>query len=108
PALAPPLAQRLFPDPRDLSAVSRVIARCGGVDVCFGGVGITGHVAFNDPPEFDDPMPLEAFAALSTRVVRLSRETLLINSVTTCRGNIDRIPKLAVTIGMREISESRK
>ena len=108
PDLAPPPAQRLFPDPGDLAAVPRAIRQFGGVDVCFGGVGITGHVAFNDPPEPHETLSIEAFAALPTRVVTLSRETLLINSVTTCRGNIDRIPKLAVTVGMQEILGSRK
>ena len=79
-----------------------------GCDVCFGGIGITGHVAFNDPPEPGEAMSLEAFKELPTRVVRLSRETRLINSITTSRGNIDRIPEFAVTVGMREILESRK
>ena len=51
PALAPPPMQRHFPDPRDPQATNRLIERCGGVDVAFGGVGITGHLAFNDPPE---------------------------------------------------------
>ncbi len=41
-------------------------------------------------------------------MVRLSRETTLINAVTTSRGNIDRIPEYAVTVGMKEILESRK
>jgi glucosamine-6-phosphate deaminase len=106
--LAPPLEQRLFPDPRDPANVARAIALHGGVDVCFGGVGITGHLAFNDPPEPGETCSLEAFAARATRVVRLSRETVLINSVTASRGNIDRIPKLAITVGMKEILESRK
>lgn len=108
PALAPPPEQRLFPHPGDLAAVPRAIARWGGVDVCFAGVGITGHLAFNDPPEPGEDVSLEAFRALPTRVVRLSRETVLINSVTAARGNVDRIPRLAVTVGMKEILESRK
>jgi glucosamine-6-phosphate deaminase len=65
-------------------------------------------VAFNDPPEPGEKITLEEFRNLPTRVVRLSRETRLINSVTACRGNIDRIPELAVTVGMKEILESRK
>ena len=108
PELAPPPEQIMFPDPKDPGAVSRVIADYGGCDVCFGGIGITGHVAFNDPPEPGEPISLEAFKALPTRVVRLSRETRLINSITTSRGNIDRIPEFAVTVGMKEILESRK
>lgn len=106
--LCPPPAQRIFPSPTDLKAVPQLIEDLGGCDVCFGGIGITGHVAFNDPPEPGERITLESFAALSTRVVSLSRETLLINSVTTCRGNIDRIPKLAVTVGMKEILDSFK
>jgi glucosamine-6-phosphate deaminase len=106
--LAPPPEQRIFPHPLDLSRVPETIARFGGCDVCFGGVGITGHVAFNDPPEPGEKITLEEFRDLPTRIVRLSRETRLINSVTACRGNIDRIPALAVTVGMKEILASRK
>jgi glucosamine-6-phosphate deaminase len=108
PDLAPPAAHRVWPDPRDPGNVARVIEREGGVDVCFGGVGITGHVAFNDPPEPGEGTTADAFARLPTRVVRLSRETVLINSVTAARGNIDRIPRLAVTVGMKEILASGK
>jgi glucosamine-6-phosphate deaminase len=108
PALAPPLAQRLFPDPRDPDAVPRALAGWGGVDVCFGGIGITGHVAFNDPPEPGEPIGLAEFRRLPTRVVRLARETIVINAVAAARGNLDRIPPLAVTVGMREILEARK
>ena len=108
PALAPPLAQNIFPDPRDPAALQGVIDGYGGVDVCFGGVGITGHLAFNDPPEPGAPDDLAAFADLPTRVVTLSRETLTINAVTAARGNIARIPRTAVTVGMREILAARK
>jgi len=108
PDLAPPPGQRHFPDPRDVAATPRLIERHGGTDVCFGGIGITGHVAFNDPPEPGEPVATEAFADLPTRIVTLSRETRLINSITTSRGNIDRIPARAVTVGMREILHSRK
>jgi len=106
--LAPPEDARVFPDPRTPEALGELIDRLGGVDVCFGGVGITGHLAFNDPPEPDAEMDAATFAALPTRVVRLSRETRLINAVTAARGNIDRIPEYAVTVGMREILASRK
>lgn len=108
PDLAPPSEQRVWPDPRDPGGVPRAIARWGGVDVCFAGVGITGHLAFNEPPEPGETVSLEAFRALPTRVVRLSRETVTINSVTASRGNLDRIPKLAVTVGMQEILETRR
>lgn len=108
PELAPPSGQRVFPDPRDLDAVARAIAGWGGVDVCFGGIGITGHLAFNDPPEPEETTSLAEFRVLGTRVVRLSRETIVVNSMTAARGNLDRIPRLAVTVGMKEVLASRK
>jgi glucosamine-6-phosphate deaminase len=108
PELAPTPEHRLFPDPADIGGIGRAIERFGGVDVCFGGVGIMGHVAFNDPPEFPDEADVETFASLPTRIVRLSRETLLINSVTAARGNVDAIPRWATTVGMREILEARQ
>jgi glucosamine-6-phosphate deaminase len=106
--LAPPVDHRIFPHPLALFQLPEIIARSGGCDACFGGIGITGHVAFNDPPEPGEKISLDEFRNLPTRVVRLSRETRLINSVTACRGNIDRIPTLAVTVGMKEILESRR
>jgi glucosamine-6-phosphate deaminase len=108
PALAPPPEHRHFPDPRRPEATTALIDRLGGVDVTFGGVGITGHLAFNDPPEPGEAVDAGAFAALPTRVVQLSRETLTINAVTAARGNIERIPRRAVTVGMKEILASRK
>lgn len=108
PGLAPPADQRIFPDPRDLASVPRAIERFGGVDICYGGVGITGHVAFNEPPARDESPSVEEFAARPTHVLALSTETLVINSVTASRGNIERIPKLAVTVGMQEILGARR
>jgi glucosamine-6-phosphate deaminase len=108
PALAPPVEYRHFPDPQRPRDTTALIERLGGVDVTFGGVGITGHLAFNDPPEPGEAINDLAFADLPTRVVTLSRETLTINAVTAARGNIARIPRLAVTVGMREILASRK
>jgi glucosamine-6-phosphate deaminase len=108
PALAPPPEYRHFPDPVDPAATGRLIERCGGVDVAYGGVGITGHLAFNDPPEPGENVDADAFARLPTRVVALNRETRTINAVTATRGNIDRIPRTAVTVGMKEILEARR
>jgi glucosamine-6-phosphate deaminase len=108
PELAPPPEARHFPDPRSPQSTGDLIDRHGGVDVCFGGVGITGHIAFNDPPEPGETLDAAAFAALPTRMVRLSRETRLINSITAASGNIDTIPELAMTVGMKEILASRK
>jgi glucosamine-6-phosphate deaminase len=107
PELAPPPANRVFPDPADCGAVARLIEARGGVDACFGGIGINGHIAFNEPPEPGETVSLEAFAARPTRVLDLSRETRTINSVTV-GGELSVIPRRAITVGMREILAARR
>lgn len=106
PDLAPPPEQRVFPDPADPTAIGRLIADRGGVDACFGGIGINGHVAFNEPPEPGETMGVDEFAALPTRVLSLSRETRTINA-NTVGGSIDVVPRRCVTVGMREILAAR-
>jgi len=108
PELAPPAENIVFPDPRDPEDVPRRIEELGGVDICYGGIGITGHIAFNEPPEPGEEMSPEQFAELPTRVLELSRETRTINSVTVADGNLELIPRLAVTVGMKEILAARE
>jgi glucosamine-6-phosphate deaminase len=105
--LAPPPENRVFPDPRDPEAIGRLIENRGGVDACFGGIGINGHIAFNEPPEPGEACTLEEFAARPTRVLPLARETRTINSVTV-GGEISVVPRCAVTVGMAEILAARR
>jgi glucosamine-6-phosphate deaminase len=107
PTLAPRLENRVFPDPANCGAIGRLIEQRGGVDVCFGGIGINGHLAFNEPPEPGEVVSVEEFAARPTRVLDLSRETRTINSVTV-GGDIGVIPRRAVTVGMQEILAAKK
>jgi glucosamine-6-phosphate deaminase len=107
PDLAPRPQNRVYPDPNDPDAIGRLIDQRGGVDACFGGIGINGHMAFNEPPEPGETMSVDEFAALPTRVLSLSRETRTINSVTV-GGEISIVPGRAITVGMKEILASRR
>jgi len=107
PELAPRKANRIFPDPQNCGETGKIIASRGGVDVCFGGIGINGHIAFNEPPEANEVMSNEQFAALPTRVLGLTRETRTINSVTV-GGEMAVIPTRAVTVGMKECLGAKK
>src|SRR6267378_3978441 len=106
-SLVPPDSHRVFPNPRDPEGITHLIASRGGVDACFGGIGINGHLAFNEPPEPGEEISTQDFANLPTRILSLSRETRTINSVTV-GGEISMIPKRAITIGMKEILASRR
>jgi len=105
--LAPREENRVFPHPGRCDEIQRLIADRGGVDACFGGIGINGHIAFNEPPEPGEDVSDEVFATLPTRSLNLTRQTRTINSVTV-GGEIAVIPRRAVTVGMAEILASRK
>lgn len=100
-----PENQRVFPDPQNLGYIPQLIETLGGVDIAFGGIGINGHLAFNEP---QDELSAQEFAQLHTRVLTISRETRTINSVGDLNGAIDAMPKQCVTIGIAEILSARK
>lgn len=105
PELLMPEAQRVFPDPHDTGAIARLIEQLGGVDIAFGGIGINGHLAFN---EAQDELTPDEFAALHTRVLPISRETRVANAIGDRGGAIDAMPRYCVTIGMAEILSAKK
>ena len=105
PALVMPPEQRVFPDPRDPARAGQLIDSLGGVDICFGGIGINGHLAFN---EAQDELTPEQFRALDTRVLEISRETRTANAIGDLNGAIDDMPRYCVTIGMKQICGARK
>lgn len=97
--------QRFFPDPENPSVITRKLEELGGADVCFGGIGINGHLAFN---EADPSLSAEEFASQTTRVIRISDETKTANSIGDLGGAIEDMPVYAATIGMKEILSAKK
>ena len=105
PDLLMPPEQRVFPDPTDPGRGDRLIEELGGVDVAFGGIGINGHLAFNEARE---DMTAEEFAQLGTRVLKLTPETRTANAIGDRGGAIDAMPTQAITIGIKQILSARK
>lgn len=106
--LVMPPEQRLFPDPADPAAYDRLIDELGGVDLCLGGLGINGHLAFNEAEEEDSPVTAEEFAALGTRVLPITRETRTINAYGYQRGDLRGMPEWCITVGMKQILSARE
>ncbi len=104
--LVMPVEQRLFPCVGQEAAYDRKLAELGGADLCVGGLGINGHLAFNEPPE--EYMPAEDFGALGTRVLPISRETKTINAYGYQRGDLCGMPQYCITIGMKQILEAKR
>ena len=84
-----------------------LIEELGGVDACFGGLGINGHIAFNEPPE-EDNISAEEFGKLGTRVLPISRETKTINAYGYQRGDLRGMPQWCITVGMKQILEAKE
>ena len=105
PELVMPEEQRVFPDPDNVGYIPELIEKLGGVDIAFGGIGINGHVAFNEP---QDELTGEEFLALKTRVLDISKETRAVNSIGDLNGALDDMPHYCITIGIYEISHARK
>lgn len=105
--LVMPLEQRIFPHPKNPERIGELLKELGGVDVTFGGIGINGHLAFNEP-EPGQTLTAEEFAELPTRVLKINKETLTVNSVADMGGAVEAMPNMCVTIGMKEILSARR
>jgi len=100
-----PKEQRIFPTLTNGETISKLIENHGGVDFCLGGIGVDGHVAFNEPIE---EMSVEEFSNLSTRVIEIRTETLVTNATMEFGGAYEFMPRYAITIGMKEILSAKK
>lgn len=99
---------RIFPDPENPNIVLELIEKYGAPDMVFGGVGINGHYAFNEPPEEGEECTNEEFLNRQTRVLEVSRETRTINGFMNAGGNFLAIPKYCITVGMKEMFMAKK
>ena len=71
------------------------------------GIGFNGHIAFNEPMR-EDEISVGAFAALPTRVLPLSQETIEQNTKVTAGGDAALVPRYAATMGMAPILAAKK
>ena len=94
--LAVPAEQVVFPSHDNVDTLKEKIESLGGIDTTYGGIGIHGHVAYNEPePGVKDSDP---------RHVELNDFTRTINSVRAeIGGNLACYPRKAVTLGMRQL-----
>ena len=96
-----------FPDPAAPDAYDPAIAAAGGLDLQLLGIGFNGHIAFNEPMR-ENEISVEDFAALPTRVLPLSKETIVQNTAVTAGGDSSLVPRYAATMGMAPILAAKK
>lgn len=81
----------------EMLAYERAIAAAGGIDLQLLGIGTDGHIAFNEPG---------SSLASRTRLKTLTRRTRHDNA--RFFGSLDQVPKVAITMGIGTILESRR
>jgi len=101
--------QIIFPNPTDLDYNDNKIKELGGIDICYGGLGYHGHIAFNEPYNtYFSRMTIDQFLNSKTRIINLNSDTFVINSLSNLGGNCYGLPPKAVTIGMKPIMDAKK
>ncbi len=99
----------IFPDPDNPGRVTELLDSIGGADICWAGFGITGHVAFNDPPQMTgEPTDLESFRGCRTRKVTICPVSMAQMAMGGTNGNMEAIPSRAVTVGMHELVQAKR
>ncbi len=82
----------------ECEAYEKAIADIGGIHLFLGGVGVDGHIAFNEPG---------SSLVSKTRVKSLTHDTILVNS-RFFGGDIQQVPTTALTVGVGTVMNSRE
>jgi glucosamine-6-phosphate deaminase len=96
-----------FPDPREPEKIGELVDSLGGADICFAGIGINGHIAFNESMD-ESSISDEEFRKLKTRTLELAQSTVYVNGSLFAKGHTEIIPPRCITIGMYEILKSHE
>ena len=106
--LRPPESQIHFPTTDAIGDYTARIEELGGADVCYGGIGWCGHIAFWESHlghEFEGD--LDAYKNAGARLVELHPITIMQNALHSFGGDWSWVPPKANTIGPREILGAR-
>lgn len=76
----------------------KAMAKAGGIDLFLGGIGVDGHIAFNEP-----------FSSLAsrTRVKTLTYDTRIVNS-RFFDNDVSKVPATALTVGVQTVMDARE
>ena len=102
PDLLMPKSQIIFPTPENVKDLPKMIKDAGGIEVCYGGIGIHGHVAFNEPGP--------GVAKSNPRILDINDFTRTIDATRHpgVGGNLENFPRRAITMGVKQCIEARK
>lgn len=83
---------------KECEAYERKIKSCGGIHLFLGGVGVDGHIAFNEPGS-----SLQS----RTRIKTLTQDTVVANS-RFFENDLEKVPRQALTVGVGTILDAQE
>ncbi|MHB8579228.1 MAG: 6-phosphogluconolactonase [Ignavibacteriaceae bacterium] len=99
--LSIPQTQLIFPTKQNIKLLKDMIKEQGGIQTCYGGIGVHGHLAFNEPKP--------GVSKTDPRIVKLNDFTITINCIRDgVGGDLINYPTKALTIGMSQILNAKK
>ena len=108
PELRVPASQIHFPTKDKIAGYSRMIEDAGEADVCYGGIGWCGHIAFWEAHlGFEFGNDLAAYKKAGARLVELNPMTIMQNALHSFGGDWSWVPPKANSIGPRDILGAR-
>lgn len=106
--LRPPDSQIHFPTTDAIADYSARLEDLGGADVCYGGIGWSGHIAFWEPQLGEEfAGDLAAYRQAGARLVELHPITIMQNALHSFGGDWSWVPPKANTVGPRDIMGAR-
>jgi len=93
-----------FPSRQNIYDYGTMIEDAGGADVCYGGIGWCGHIAFWEAhlgAEFGND--IDAYKKANPRIVELHPMTIMQNALHSFSGDWSFVPPKAATIGPAQI-----
>jgi len=106
--LRPPRKQIHFPTTENINNYGKMIEDTGGADVCYGGIGWCGHIAFWEAHlGFEFGEDLEAYKKAGPKIVELHPITIMQNALHSFSGDWSWVPPRAATIGPAQIMGAR-
>ncbi len=96
-----PAEQVIFPDHLNVQHLKDQISAADGIDTTYGGIGIHGHIAYNEP----EPGVRQS----DPRLVYLNDFTRTINAIRAqIGGNLEGHPRKGITLGMRQLLGAKR
>ena len=111
PELRMPENQIHFPNTQNVGDYTKMIEDLGGADVCYGGIGWSGHIAFFEPHlgrEFVGD--IDGYLQQGARIVDLHPITILQNCLYADAGSAGDwswVPPKAATVGPKDLANSK-